>query len=51
VYKDLTPAGQDFLQMWSWLFLSFNRVSVAKKQAILESVDMAANTQLLLPKA
>jgi hypothetical protein len=50
VYRELTPAGQDILHMWTSFFLSFNRVPVAKKQAILESVEMATNTQLLLPK-
>jgi hypothetical protein len=50
VYRELTPAGQDILHMWTSFFLSFNRVHVAKKQAILESVEMASNTQLLLPK-
>lgn len=50
VYRELTPAGQDILHMWTSFFLSFNRVPVAKKQAILESVEMSANTQLLLPK-
>jgi hypothetical protein len=38
------------LHMWTSFFLSFNRVPVTKKQAILESVGMATNTQLLLPK-
>jgi hypothetical protein len=48
--RELTSAGQDFLQMWTWLFLSFNRVPVVKRQSILESVDMTTSTQLLLPK-
>jgi hypothetical protein len=50
VYRELTPAGQDLLHIWTWLFLSFNRVHVTKRQAILESVDMSSNVQLLLPK-
>lgn len=49
-YRQLTPAGQDILHMWTWFFLSFNRVPVSKRQAILESVDMTSNVQLLLPK-
>jgi hypothetical protein len=49
-YNQLTPSGQDILHMWTWLFLSFNRVPVSKRQAILDSVEMASNVQLLLPK-
>jgi hypothetical protein len=49
-YKELTPAGQDILHMWTWLFLSFNRVPVSKRQALLDSVEMSQCTQLLLPK-
>jgi len=49
-YKELTPAGQDILHMWTWLFLSFNRVPVSKRQALLESVEMSKNVQLLLPR-
>ena len=50
VYRELTPAGQDLIHLWTWLFLSFNRVHVTKRQAILESVNMSSNIQLLLPK-
>ena len=50
VYRELTPAGQDLLHIWTWLFLSFNQVHVQKRQAILESVEMSSNVQLLLPK-
>ena len=50
-YNKLSPAGRDILHMWTWFFLSFNRVPVAKRQAILESVNMTSNVQLLLPKA
>ena len=50
VYRELTPAGQDILHMWTWLFLSYNKVHVSKRQSILESVEMKSNIQLLLPK-
>lgn len=50
VYRELTPAGQDILHMWTSFYLLFNRVPVSKKQAILESVEMTTHTQLLLPK-
>jgi hypothetical protein len=49
LHRELSPAGQDLLRMWTAFFLSFNRVPVSKKQSILESVQMAGNTQLLLP--
>jgi hypothetical protein len=49
-YHQLSPAGQDILHMWTWFFLSFNRVPVSKRQAILESVEMKSSIQLLLPK-
>ncbi len=49
-YRQLTAAGQDVLHVWTWLFLSFNRLPVPKRQAILESVEMTSNVQLLLPK-
>ncbi|HEX5397428.1 MAG TPA: hypothetical protein VFY06_00070 [Verrucomicrobiae bacterium] len=49
-YRELTPAGQDILHMWTWFFLSFNRVPVSKRQALLESVEMSKSVQLLLPK-
>jgi hypothetical protein len=50
VYRELTPAGQDILHMWTWFHLSFNRVHVTKRQAILDSVGMSTKIQLLLPK-
>jgi hypothetical protein len=49
-YHHLNSPGQDLLRVWTWLFLSFNRVPVSKRQAILESVEMKSNVQLLLPK-
>ena len=49
-YRSLTTAGQDILHLWTWIFLSFNRVPVSKRQAILESVEMKSNVQLLLPR-
>ena len=51
LYKDMTPAGRDILHLWTTFFISFNKVTATKKQAILESVDMGSNKQLLLPKA
>jgi hypothetical protein len=48
-YRQLPAAGRDILHVWTWLFLSFNRVQVPKRQAILESVEMASSVQLLLP--
>jgi hypothetical protein len=49
-YRQLNPAGQDLLHFWTWMFLSFNRVAVTKRQAILEGLDMKSTTQLLLPQ-
>ncbi len=49
-YRKLTPAGKDILHLWVSTFLSYNRVPVSKKQAILDSVDMASSKQLLLDK-
>jgi hypothetical protein len=49
-YRQLPATGQDILHVWTWLFLSFNRLQVPKRQAILESVEMASSVQLLLPK-
>jgi len=51
VCGSLTPAGQDILRTWAWMFLWYNRVSVSKRQAILESLEMTPAAQLLLPKA
>jgi hypothetical protein len=50
VYRELTPSGQDILHMWTWLFLSFNRFPVSKRQALLDAVEMSKSVQLLLPK-
>ena len=50
VYRELSPAAKDILHMWTWLFLTYNRVTVSKRQAVLESVGMSSNIQLLLPK-
>ena len=49
-YNDLPPAGQDLLRIWTSVYLSFNKVAVTKRQAMLESVEMSSSTQLLLPK-
>jgi hypothetical protein len=49
-YRELTSAGQDILHVWTWFFLSYNRVPVSRRQALLESIDMTSNVQLLLPK-
>jgi hypothetical protein len=50
VCRDLSSTGQDLLRTWAWFFLWYNRVPVAKRQAILESLDMSPAAQLLLPK-
>lgn len=50
VYHQLSPPARDVLHMWTCFFLSFNRVTVTKRQAILDSVDMSSNVQLLLPR-
>ena len=49
-YGQLNPAGQDILHIWTWIFLTFNRVPVSKRQSILSSVEMTKSVQLLLPK-
>jgi hypothetical protein len=50
MYPDLPPGGKDLLHMWTWLFLSFNKVTASKRQGLLEAANMAANVQLLLPR-
>jgi hypothetical protein len=50
IYKQLSPAGQDILHIWTWIFLFFNRVQVSKRQSILACVEMTNNIQLLLEK-
>jgi hypothetical protein len=50
VFTQLTPAGQDLLRTWAWLFLWYNRIPVMKRQSILETLGMKASVQLLLPK-
>jgi len=50
VYHELTPPGKDILHLWTWLYLSFNKVPVTKRQAILDSVGMSSSVQLLLPR-
>ena len=49
-YRDLPPAGQDLLRVWTTIYLSFNKVAIKKRQAMLESVEMTSSIQLLLPK-
>lgn len=48
-YRELPWIGQGFLRMWARLFLWFNRLPVTKRQALLASVEMERQTQLLLP--
>jgi hypothetical protein len=48
VFSELTPVGRDLLRVWVWFYLSFNRVAMSRRQAMLEAVDITPTKQLLL---